>query len=221
MAVSKIYSAQATLLSAQIIDIEVDLSRGFHSFSVVGLADKSVDESKDRVSAAIKNSGWKSPKNKNQKIIVSLAPADIRKEGPIFDLPIALAYLLAEKEITFDYKNKLFLGELSLEGNLRPVRGVLLLVQEAKQMGFKEAYVPKENAAEGALVSGIDVFGVSSLSEITKHLSKNSDSPKLTPEKQDGQINFLDKRGALFPDFSDIKGQEVAKRAMLVAAAGR
>src|SRR3989344_5923724 len=111
MAVSKIYSAQATLLSAQIIDIEVDLSRGFHSFSVVGLADKSVDESKDRVSAAIKNSGWKSPKNKNQKIIVSLAPADIKKEGPIFDLPIALGYLLASEKIDAETENRIFLGE--------------------------------------------------------------------------------------------------------------
>ena len=95
MAVSKIYSAQTTLLSAQIIDIEVDLSKGLHSFSVVGLADKSVDESKDRVGAAIKNTGFKSPKNKNQKVVVSLAPADIKKEGPLFDLPIAIAYLFS------------------------------------------------------------------------------------------------------------------------------
>src|SRR3989344_4471819 len=124
MAVSKIYSAQATLLSAQIIDIEVDLSRGFHSFSVVGLADKSVDESKDRVSAAIKNSGWKSPKNKNQKVVVSLAPADIKKEGPLFDLPIALAYLISSGDIEADFEKRLFIGELSLDGELRPVKGV-------------------------------------------------------------------------------------------------
>ena len=99
MALAKIYSAQANLLSAQIIDVEVDLSKGLHSFSIVGLADKSVDESKDRVSAAIKNSGWKSPKNKNQKVVVSLAPADLKKEGPLFDLPVAVAYLLAAEEI--------------------------------------------------------------------------------------------------------------------------
>src|SRR6185436_15103232 len=133
MAVSKVYSAQTTLLNAEIIDIEVDLSRGLHSFSVVGLADKSVDESKDRVGAAIKNSGWKSPKNKNQKVVVSLAPANVKKEGPIFDLPIALAYLIASEEIEAETEKKIFIGELSLDGKLRPVKGVLPITQKAKQ----------------------------------------------------------------------------------------
>ena len=116
MAVSKIYSAQTTLLNAQIIDIEIDLSKGLHAFSIVGLANKSVDESKDRVSAAIKNSGFKSPKNKNQKIVVSLAPADVKKEGPLFDLPIAIGYLIASEDIAADTKKRLFVGELSLDG---------------------------------------------------------------------------------------------------------
>src|SRR3989344_4974052 len=153
MAVSKIYSAQATLLSAQIIDIEVDLSRGFHSFSVVGLADKSVDESKDRVSAAIKNSGWKSPKNKNQKVVVSLAPADVKKEGPLFDLPIALGYLLASEDIKAETKNRIFIGELSLDGELRGIKGALPITQKAKKEGFTEIFLPKENAEEASSIS--------------------------------------------------------------------
>src|SRR6185436_16825546 len=155
MSVSKIYSAQATLLNAQIIDIEVDLSRGLHSFSVVGLADKSVDESKDRVSAAIKNSGWKSPKNKNQKVVVSLAPADVKKEGPVFDLPIALAYLIASEDISADLEKRLFIGELSLDGKLRGIKGALPITQKAKQEGFKEIFLPKENADEASVISGI------------------------------------------------------------------
>ena len=116
---AKVYSAQTTLLSAQIIDIEVDLSKGLHSFTVVGLPDKAVEESRDRVSAAIKNSDYKSPKVKNQKVVISLAPADIKKEGPVFDLGIALAYLLSCDDIKFDPEDKLFLGELSLDGYLR------------------------------------------------------------------------------------------------------
>src|SRR5882724_2869477 len=135
MSVSKIYSAQTTLLSAQVIDIEVDLSKGLHSFSIVGLANKSVDESKDRVSAAIKNSGFKSPKNKNQKVVVSLAPADIKKEGPLFDLPIALAYLMASEDISADIKKRMFVGELSLDGDLRPIKGALPIAEKTKKAG--------------------------------------------------------------------------------------
>jgi len=117
---AKVYSAQTTLLSAQIIDIEVDLSKGLHSFSVVGLPDKAVEESRDRVSAAVKNSGFKSPKAKNQKIVISLAPADLKKEGPVFDLGIALAYLLSCDEIRFNTEKKLFLGSSRKENEISP-----------------------------------------------------------------------------------------------------
>src|SRR3990167_8348885 len=142
MSFAKTYSAQPVVLRAGIIDVEVDLSKGLNAFTVVGLPDKGGEESKDRVSAAIKNSGFTSPKQKNQKTVIALAPADIKKEGPIFDLAIALAYLLAAEEIDFDVEKKLFLGELSLDGNLRPVTGVLPLVAEAKRQDFKEVYLP-------------------------------------------------------------------------------
>ncbi len=176
MSVAKIYSAQATLLDAQLIDIQVDLSKGLHSFSIVGLADKSVDESKDRVSSAIKNSGWKSPKNKNQKVVVSLAPADIKKEGPIFDLPIAIAYLISAGEIEAETEKRIFIGELSLDGELRGVKGVLPIVQKVKKSGFKEIFLPLENADEASVISGIKIYGAETLLDVVKHVNtKNID----------------------------------------------
>ena len=137
MSFAKVFSAQTLLLKPHVIDIEVDLSKGLHSFSVVGLASKEVDEAKDRVGAAIKNSGFTSPKQKNQKVVVALAPADVKKEGPLFDVPIALAYLLACNEIEFDPKGKLFIGELALDGSVRGVHGVLPIVRFAREKGFE------------------------------------------------------------------------------------
>ena len=143
MQFSKIFSAQTVGLTAHIIDVEVDLSRGLHAFSLVGLPSTSVDESRDRVSAAIKNSGFTSPKQKNQKIVISLAPAEIKKEGSHYDLAIALAYLVASGDAQFNPQGKLFLGELSLDGKLRPIRGTLLLAQAARERGFTEIFVPE------------------------------------------------------------------------------
>jgi len=119
----------------------------------VGLPDKAVEESRDRVSAAIKNSGFKSPKSRNHKIIISLAPADQKKEGPSFELSIALSYLLATNDIDFDPEGKLFLGELSLDGKLRPIHGVLPIAKFASENNFPEIYVPKENVDEAALIA--------------------------------------------------------------------
>ena len=119
MAFATITSAQATLLGAHSITIEADLTKGLHAFTIVGLPDKAVEESRDRVSAAIKNSGWKSPKQRNQKITIALAPASLKKEGPSFDLPIALCYLLATGDISFDPAKKIFVGELALNGQIR------------------------------------------------------------------------------------------------------
>src|SRR3989344_6007180 len=229
MSFAKVWSAQPTLIGAKIISIEVDLTRGLHAFSVVGLPDKAVEESKDRVSAAIKNSGFKSPKNKNQKVVISLAPADLKKEGPLFDLPIALSYLLACGDISFKPEGKVFLGELSLDGGVRPVRGVLPSVRKAKEKGFVEAYVPKENAPEAALVEGIIVFPVANLSELIAPLDPKSASAKapagmhqpagqrIKPQKPT-EIAYETPEGEI--DISDIRGQETAKRALLIAAAG-
>lgn len=205
--------------------IEVDLSKGLHTFSVVGLPDKAVDESKDRVSGAIKNSGFKSPKAKNQKIIVSLSPADLKKEGPFFDLAIAISYLLAAGEIKFNSEKKIFLGELGLDGTLRSIRGALPLAEEAKRKGYEEIYLPKENAIEAALVDGIKVFGADSLEEVIEHIdeargkiNKLKNKSKKIPQQPKTKIIY--KREMKGGDFSDIRGQEGAKRGLEIAAAG-
>ncbi|MFA5827173.1 MAG: YifB family Mg chelatase-like AAA ATPase [Candidatus Paceibacterota bacterium] len=230
MSFARVYSAQVNLLSGTIVTIEVDLSRGLHTFNVVGLPDKAVDESKDRVSSAIKNSGFKSPKAKNQKIIVSLSPADLKKEGPFFDLAIALAYLLAADDLKFDSKKKIFLGELGLDGTLRAIRGALPLVMEAKRAGFEEVYLPKENAIEAALIEDIKIFGANNLREVVEHIGleegpslKNSKRTvlgerKLIPLQPKTEIIY--KKENRNSDFSDIKGQEGAKRGLEIAAAG-
>ena len=224
MSFAKVYSAQVNLLSGAIVTIEVDLSRGLHAFNLVGLPDKAVDESKDRVSSAIKNSGFKSPKAKNQKIIVSLSPADLKKEGPFFDLAIAISYLLASGDIKFNSEKKIFLGELGLDGTLRRIRGALPLTQEAKRLGFEEIYLPKENVAEAALVEGIKIFGAKSLKEVVEHinelggkLKKDRENKKIKIQPKT-EVNYKrEKRGT---DFSDIRGQEGAKRGLEIAAAG-
>ena len=218
MPFARVHSAQAHLSGSQIITIEADLTRGLHSFSVVGLPDKAVEESRDRVSSAIKNSGFSSPKSKNQKVVISLAPADVKKEGPTFDLPIAISYLLASGEADFDPKERIFLGELSLDGELRRISGTLPLVLEARERGFKEVYLPKENAYEGALVSDISVYPAKNLSEILNHLDKRRGDKKKISVQPKTKIKVEEDDDIL--NISDIRGQESAKRALEIAAAG-
>lgn len=216
---ARVHTAQVAGLRVDTIDVETDVSRGLHAFSIVGLGDKAVDQAKDRIKAAIKNSGIELPTQSSRKIIVALAPADLRKEGASFDLAIALAFLSAMEVLTFEPEKKLFVGELSLSGQVRPIRGTLLVAQHAAKQGFTELYVPKENAEEAALVRGIKVFPVSTLLEIVNHLDTR-------PEKEGGMISQTSETtpeettfsGSV--DFIDIVGQESAKRGLEIGAAG-
>ena len=238
MQYARVYGAQTSLLSPYIVSIETDLSRGLHAFTVVGLPDKAVEESRDRVAAAIKHSGFDSPKSRNQKIVISLAPADLKKEGPMFDLPIALSYLVASDDIRFDPEPYLFIGELSLDGQLRGVRGILPLVAEAKKQGKRAIFVPKENEEEAALVPGIEVYGANSLEEVIAHVNtkvvRSSQGSTLKPGSSRSNLNsqplgkiIQTAQTKLEPvygetkfAFEDIRGQESAKRAAIIAAAG-
>ncbi|MBP9760073.1 MAG: YifB family Mg chelatase-like AAA ATPase [Candidatus Pacebacteria bacterium] len=220
MSFARVYSAQPVYLDASRVSVEADLSKGLHSFSVVGLADKAIDESRERVSAAIKNSGFPSPKHTNKKVLVSLAPADLRKEGPSFDLPIALAYLLAEGELSFDAEGVLFLGELSLTGELRPVHGVLPVARFALGAGFHTIVVPVENALEAALIEGLTVLPAHSLVEVVAHFDESGARTR-TPITPQGPTPFADLADTDVTDFGDVRGQETAKRGLEIAAAGR
>jgi magnesium chelatase family protein len=219
MAVARVFAAQPSVLEGDVVTVEADLSRGLHSFSIVGLASKAVEEARDRVSAAIKNSRFPSPKSKNHKITISLAPADLKKEGPLFDLPIALAYLLAAGEIVVDVCDTLFLGELALDGTLRSVRGILPSVRAGQRAGFHTVIVPEENAAEAALIPDIEIIAARSLRDVVNHIdSSQKDHARITATPQTAILPSWE-NGEM--RFEDIRGQEAAKRGLMIAAAGR
>ncbi|MEK7160834.1 MAG: YifB family Mg chelatase-like AAA ATPase [Patescibacteria group bacterium] len=214
---AKVFSATNLGLNCQLIEVEVDMTPGLHSFSVVGLPDAAVNESRERVSSAVKNSGASPPQHTNRRVIVNLAPADIKKEGPSFDLPIALAYLLAsEQTLAPNLASMLFIGELALEGQLRPVNGVLPIALLAREKGFKYLFLPEKNASEAALVKGLEVFGLKTLNDLLRHL----EGKEILEPQPVTELDLSGGRDNSFNDLSYIKGQEHAKRALEIAAAG-
>ncbi len=214
MSFAKVQSAQINGLKANIIKIETDITTGLYSFAVVGLPDKGVEESRDRVSAAIKNTGYTSPKSKNNKITVSLSPAEIRKEGPVFDLPIAITYLIASGEVEGGLDDAIVIGELSLLGELQSIKGVLPIAQGAQKAKYRRLFLPYQNREEAALVEGIEVYGVKTLRELIDHIQ----GVKLIESTPVSEIDYELPHNHM--DLRDVKGQEGTKRALLIAAAG-
>lgn len=211
---ARVWSAALVGIDAVKVGVEVDIAGGLPGIVVVGLPSQEVQESKERVKTAIKNAGYAFPM---RRIVINLTPADLRKEGPSFDLPISVGILAAAEQVNGDLlENFLFLGELSLDGSLRPVAGVLAIAAAAKRLGITSLVVPADNMREAAVVKGISVYGFKHLSEVGEFLA----SPlQHLPAQIDG-LQELESRQFAGPDLRDVKGQAHARRALEIAAAG-
>jgi magnesium chelatase family protein len=214
---SKVQSCAVIGLEGALVEVELDISNGLQIFQIVGLPDTAVNESRERVRSAIKNSGCLFP---FKRIIVNLAPADLRKEGPAYDLPIAVGILLAARDVLADEQElskKLFLGELSLDGTLRHTTGILPMVALASEKGVSEVFVPATDAMEAALVQGVTIYPVTTLTQLVAHLNGQQPIKPFVPDKRVlEETEFL----AYGQDMAAVRGQEHVKRALEVAASG-
>ncbi len=211
---SKIKSIGLMGLESYMIDVELNVANGKYAADVVGLPDTAVNEALDRLIAALHNSGLQM-NMQNYRYTFNLAPADIKKEGSLYDLPMAVAVLSATKQIMGDYKDSAFIGELSLSGDIKGVKGVLPMVMAAKANGLKAIYIPAENASEAAVIDGINIYAVNNLKQLTDHIN---DVEKIPPVELVPFRHY--ELPEMMPDFRDVKGQFEVKRALEVAAAG-
>lgn len=211
---AKVTSCAIIGLEGITVEVEVDISSGLPSFTIVGLPDAAVQEAKERVRAAIRNSGFKFPM---KRTVVNLAPADVKKAGPVYDLPIAIAILLASEQVTAEAAQTVFLGELSLDGSLRHTNGILPMVSLSHQKGYEGIVVPASDGAEAALVEGAPVIPIATLEELASYLNGDIPAPKCPPPPNCDENN---NEYAHITDLCHIKGQEHVKRALEVAAAG-
>ena len=210
---SKVNSCAVIGLDCEPVEVELDITAGLGGITVVGLPDTAVQESKERVRSAIKNSGYQYP---TTRVTINLAPADIKKEGPSYDLPIAVGILTASEQISADIKDSLFVGELALNGKLRHTNGMLPIAIYAERKGYKKLYVPKVNEREASLVEGIDIMPVDNLLELIDHLNKIK---IIEPAKVRDIDDFIESSDFSI-DMAHIKGQEHVKRAIEIAASG-
>ncbi|HEY0980392.1 MAG TPA: YifB family Mg chelatase-like AAA ATPase [Candidatus Paceibacterota bacterium] len=214
MAFASIQSAQLTGLGASGVTVEVDVNRGLYFFQIVGLPDKAVEEARERVISALRNALDIHVKGENEKIIVSLSPAETKKEGAYFDLAIAIGYLVATEKLPAVSNKKLFIGEVSLNGKVRPVRGLLSIALWAKEHGINELFIPETNEQEATLVEGVTFYLVPTIKSLVEHL---------TNKTQLREVLFGTTRTeSAIPstDFGDVRGQAAAKRALTIAAVG-
>lgn len=213
--IAKIHSAIPHGFDGEMVEVEGDMNRGLPAFNIVGMANKTINEARERVRSAVTNSGFSFP---SKKVTISLAPAELQKDGAYLDLPIALSILvLSGQLIASDVANKVFVGELSLNGEIRPVKGIINVIEKTKEAGYTEIYIPKKNLSQASLISGITIYGVDTIQNLFLALKEQMKLPMAADLASDSR-EFTKSRTKETLDH--IRGQKIAKRAMTIAIAG-